>query len=261
VIDDDPVLRETLDRVLEELGWGSEPAENGREGVEKAVQGGHAAILLDYDLPDIDGLEVLDRLQATELRTPVIAITGKGDEEVALRFLSGGAVDYVTKGNLTPERLAQALDRARWVTQGTGPRPPDPIEADRGGANPSRRVLFYASDDELESMVLDGLDRASWPARPVRLASLSAIGPASGDGAKAAVVADLRNEQDPSQALERVLAATPAPVLAVVGDRSIVDVPEAERGRTSWIVENELSTVRMLEALKQAAPDAQRPTS
>lgn len=253
------MLRETLDRVLGELGWTATMASDGRQGAEKAIRGRYAAILLDYKLPDIDGLEVLSRLQAAEVQAPVIVITGEGDEEVALAFLGQGAVDYVTKTNLTPARLDQALDRALWVTEGTGSRPAE--ETQPQDEEPSRRVLYYTPDEELEELLLDGLARTSWPGRPVRLAGIGAVGPTARGGALDAVVADVRGTADPTAVLERVLEATDAPVLVVVETRSSIEIPIAEADRTNWIAHGEISTLRLLETLKQAVRGAEEPVS
>jgi CheY-like chemotaxis protein len=81
------------------------------------------AILLDYSLPDADGLEFLTALQAESNGTilPVIMITGIGEEKIAVAALKLGAVDYLVKRDLTPERLQSklhsAIEHARWQLQ------------------------------------------------------------------------------------------------------------------------------------------------
>ena len=68
-------------------------------------------ILLDYDLPELSGLGFLKRLVDEEgvLRPPVIMVTGRGSEHVAVKALKGGVSDYLMKSELTADSLARAL--------------------------------------------------------------------------------------------------------------------------------------------------------
>jgi PAS domain S-box-containing protein len=81
------------------------------------------AILLDYSLPDGDGLEFLAELhaQSNGSSPPVVMITGRGDESIAVQAIKLGAQDYLVKSNLTPERLqsavASAIESARLRLQ------------------------------------------------------------------------------------------------------------------------------------------------
>ena len=75
------------------------------------------ALLLDYNLPDGNGLEILEKLTDQGIRTPAIMITGRGDERVAAKTVQAGAADYVVKtGNYLdtlPEVLTRVIERAR----------------------------------------------------------------------------------------------------------------------------------------------------
>jgi signal transduction histidine kinase len=68
-------------------------------------------ILLDFCLPDMSGLEFLDRLteQSQRLRLPVIMLTGQGDEAIAVQAIKRGAQDYLVKGNLNSDSLQLAV--------------------------------------------------------------------------------------------------------------------------------------------------------
>ncbi|XGV97133.1 MAG: PAS domain-containing protein [Leptolyngbya sp. BL-A-14] len=70
-------------------------------------------VLLDYSLPDRDGLEVLALLQQDEKqRVPVLMLTGQGNETIAAQAIKQGAQDYLIKGNLTAGSLCKALQHA-----------------------------------------------------------------------------------------------------------------------------------------------------
>ncbi|MEI7646227.1 MAG: response regulator [Chloroflexales bacterium] len=73
-------------------------------------------ILLDYHLPDMDGLEVLTRLR-TQHDVPVVLLTGVGNEALVVDALQRGAQDYLVKGKLTPERLGLTIKRAVATVQ------------------------------------------------------------------------------------------------------------------------------------------------
>ena len=74
-------------------------------------------VLLDYMLPEMDGLELLSLWQQKNILPPVIVLTGQGNENVAVQFIKMGAADYIVKGQLTPQRLKVAVDRAIVVQQ------------------------------------------------------------------------------------------------------------------------------------------------
>lgn len=69
-------------------------------------------ILLDYRLPDIDGLHLITKIKALDINLPLIVLTGQGDEEIAVEMMKAGAADYISKGKIEPDSLIKAIDSA-----------------------------------------------------------------------------------------------------------------------------------------------------
>ncbi len=114
LIDDDEVDRMAARRTLKATNINTtlQEATNSTEGFEAAQTNTYDCILLDYQLPDGDGLSLLRRLREAQINTPVIMMTGQGDEELAVEMLHAGANDYLPKGKLKPETLARSLNNA-----------------------------------------------------------------------------------------------------------------------------------------------------
>jgi two-component system sensor histidine kinase/response regulator len=117
VIDDQPINVQLLKRKLEREGIQVVAAYNGREGLERIKQEKPDLVLLDVMMPDMDGIEVCQRLQADEETRPipVIFITARTTKESKLEGLSVGAVDYITKPLDLDETLARVQTQLRFV--------------------------------------------------------------------------------------------------------------------------------------------------
>lgn len=117
VVDDSPEDRELYRRYLlhdRKYSYKVLEASLGRQGLELWQQHRPDAVLLDYRLPDLDGLEFLARLQSLRQQTdsPVIVITGQGSEAIAVQAMKAGAQDYLVKEQLSSESLRVALNSA-----------------------------------------------------------------------------------------------------------------------------------------------------
>jgi signal transduction histidine kinase len=114
IVDDSPEDRELYRRLLgqdPENGYELLETDLGEEGLRLAQEERPDCLLLDYRLPDMDGLEFLGRLQ--QQRTlPVIVLTGQGNESVAVQAMKGGAQDYLLKGSITRQELRRAVQNA-----------------------------------------------------------------------------------------------------------------------------------------------------
>ncbi|MDJ0633062.1 MAG: ATP-binding protein [Xenococcaceae cyanobacterium MO_188.B29] len=69
-------------------------------------------ILIDYRLPDIDGLHLITEIRALSINVPLIVLTGQGDEEIAVEIMKAGAADYLAKSRIEPNNLVKAIENA-----------------------------------------------------------------------------------------------------------------------------------------------------
>lgn len=97
VVDDERLIRWSLEQQLQREGYAVLLAETGAEGLRKAQAESPDLVLLDVRLPDADGLEILERLRMTEPEALVIMITAHGGVDSAVRAMKLGAYDYIIK--------------------------------------------------------------------------------------------------------------------------------------------------------------------
>lgn len=119
LIDDDKVDRTMVRRALEksDIKHDLVEAPDGANGLHYAKEQTFDCVLLDYHLPDVDALELLTFLQSPEGGAQaVLMLTGEADQEIATRLMRAGALDYLSKDEVTPSRLARAIRyaQARW---------------------------------------------------------------------------------------------------------------------------------------------------
>lgn len=116
IVDDDSVDRMMIRRVLR--GTNLEFAEVaevgcGRDAIATLTDTNYDCVFLDYRLPDLDGLQLVQQLRLeAELTLPIIVLTGQGDQEIAVQLMKAGASDYLVKAKLNPELIAQCLRSA-----------------------------------------------------------------------------------------------------------------------------------------------------
>jgi two-component system, OmpR family, response regulator ArlR len=106
IIEDEAKIARFLELELKFEGYSVEISQNGREGLEKALEKGFDLILLDVMLPSMNGMEVLRRLrQSSDI--PVIILTAKDEITDKVNGLDLGADDYITKPFAIEELLAR----------------------------------------------------------------------------------------------------------------------------------------------------------
>jgi DNA-binding NtrC family response regulator len=97
VIDDEVSLARNLCQYLERQGWDTQWAESAEEGLQLHASFKPDLVLLDYNLPGMNGLQALGRLKALDPGGLVVMMTGFGGVELAVNALKAGAADYLTK--------------------------------------------------------------------------------------------------------------------------------------------------------------------
>ncbi|GFK93796.1 Nitrogen regulation protein NR(I) [Fundidesulfovibrio magnetotacticus] len=129
VVDDEPGLRQSFARLIEQEGHQALTAASGEEGIAALADKKPDLVVMDVRMPGISGLEALARMKAADPATPVIIMTAYGDTGTAIEAVNKGAFDYILKPFDIPEMLGliqQALDAS---SQARGSKAKDAGEA------------------------------------------------------------------------------------------------------------------------------------
>jgi len=113
-----------VNNVLKPRGYNVITAMDGRRGLKRILTDNPDLVILDLNMPGMDGLEVLDSLQSRQVNTPVILTTFYGSEQVAEQALRLGAVAYVVKPYQIDD-MERAIDKA-LLNRPASRRPPEP---------------------------------------------------------------------------------------------------------------------------------------
>ena len=116
IIEDEVRLAGTLADMVGEDSYTADVAHDGESGLDSALSGVYDAIVLDVMLPKLDGFEVLKRVRAAGIQTPVLMLTAKSDEEDKVSGLRLGADDYLTKPFGINELMARVNSLIRRYT-------------------------------------------------------------------------------------------------------------------------------------------------
>ena len=108
VIDDEAIVRTSCERTLVPEGYDVRLASSGREGIEILGREAFSLVLLDLKMPDMDGIEVLNKIKTTWPGTKVVMITGYSTVDTAVQALRLGAYNFIEKP-FTPDTLLKAV--------------------------------------------------------------------------------------------------------------------------------------------------------
>jgi len=120
LIDDDPGVRDSMERTLRGAGYAVQSVQTGEEGFELAKGGAFDVILSDMRMPGISGLDILRQLRDLRVDSAFIIMTGFGTVDTAVEAMKLGAVDFVQKPFFRDEllmRVRSATDRRQLARQ------------------------------------------------------------------------------------------------------------------------------------------------
>ena len=160
-IEDDPGLARLVQAKLSPEGYIVDNAPTGREGLQVFDETIHDLVIVDYQLPDCNGLDVLQTLVSRRAGVPVIMATGAGNEEVAVRAMKLGAADYINKESyekffrLLPSVIERSIRQAEIARQKLR------VEADLRESEERLRSILMSMDDAVLVTDRNGLLVAS----------------------------------------------------------------------------------------------------
>ena len=120
VIDDERSIRNSLKDILEYEQYQVELAENGTQGLEHIRSNDFDIVLCDIKMPEMDGIEVLERVQLLKPDVPIVMISGHGNIDTAVDAIKKGAFDYIEKPldlNRLLITIRNAMDKSNLITE------------------------------------------------------------------------------------------------------------------------------------------------
>lgn len=116
VVDDDVSVRESLESLIRCAGWQPETFASAQEFLSRPRALAPSCLVLDVSLPDLNGLDLQNRIAADRMDMPIIFITGYGDVPMTVRAMKAGAVEFLTKpfaDDVLLSAVRNAIERSR----------------------------------------------------------------------------------------------------------------------------------------------------
>jgi FixJ family two-component response regulator len=150
VVDDDISVRESLESLIRLAGWQTETFSSAREFLARPRVLMPSCLVLDVSLPDLNGLELQQRIAGDRIDMPIIFITGHGDVPMTVRAMKAGAIEFLTKplrDDALLEAIRNALERSRAALA---------REAEMSGLR-GRYAMLSSREREVMALVVSGL--------------------------------------------------------------------------------------------------------
>jgi FixJ family two-component response regulator len=115
IVDDDVSVRESLELLVESQGWEPELFESAQEFLARPRAHVPSCLILDVNLPDLNGLDLQTRIAADRIAMPIIFITGYGDIPTTVKAMKAGAIEFLTKpfrDDVLLAAIRNAIDRS-----------------------------------------------------------------------------------------------------------------------------------------------------
>jgi len=118
VVDDDVSVREALELMISSAGWKPEIFASAKEFLSRPRANAPSCLVLDVNLPDLNGLDLQMRVADDRIDMPIIFITGYGDVPMTVRAMKAGAIEFLTKpfsDDALVGAIRHAIERSRTV--------------------------------------------------------------------------------------------------------------------------------------------------
>jgi FixJ family two-component response regulator len=122
VVDDDISVRESLAPLIRWAGWKPETFSSAQEFLSRPRDDTPSCLVLDVELPDLNGLDLQARVAVDRAETPIIFITGHGDIPMSVRAMKAGAAEFLTKPferDVLLDAIRRAIERSREALRQT----------------------------------------------------------------------------------------------------------------------------------------------
>jgi DNA-binding NtrC family response regulator len=170
VVDDQDLMRESLQESLERSGYSVRAFSNGKDAVKSFLDGGIDAVITDLKMPEMSGIEVLNRCKQIAPDVPVIVITAFGTVDTAVQAMKQGAFDYIKKP-FEPDEvdmvLRNAVERRALMAEN---------EYLRARVGEDRQVSFVVGDSRAMKALVAEIDKISGTSSTVFLYGESGTG-------------------------------------------------------------------------------------
>jgi len=116
VVDDDVSVRESLEALIRWAGWRPETFASAQAFLSRPPEDTPSCLVLDVELPDLNGLDLQERVAADRAAMPIIFITGHGDIPMSVRAMKAGAAEFLTKPferDALLNAIRSAIERSR----------------------------------------------------------------------------------------------------------------------------------------------------
>jgi len=178
VVDDEPEVRKGLERLFRASGMQVELFESAQQFLAAVGEDVPGCLILDYQMPGLNGLELQDVLEARGAQRAIVFLTGHGDIPKTVRAMQGGAVDFLVKPAEQADILA-AVQRAlaRDVRQRAERAESDDARARAAQLTPrERQVMGYVIAGKLNKQIADILGTAEKTVKIQRAAVMEKMG-------------------------------------------------------------------------------------